>query len=135
MMRARFRFVEHGWWLGFVVLALAAATRGAERPTLTTAAQIRKLSAEEADTRIPVKLQGVLTFFDQRTPSRQFRFLQDETAGIYIYPTGSTDLSGAAAGQRAEVEGTTGRGEFAPVVMVQRIRLLGPGEFPAAKPV
>jgi PAS domain S-box-containing protein len=134
-MRLRIRFAEHFCIVGLLALMFAGPASAAERPPLTTAEQIRSLSADEADKRYPVRLQGVLTFFDQRERSRQFRFLQDETAGIYIYPTSSADLRGASAGLRAEVEGTTGRGEFAPVVMVQRIRLLGPGEFPKAKPV
>src|SRR5262245_18976389 len=133
-MRARFRFGERGLW-GLLLILLATPVPGAERPVLTTAEQVRRLSAEEADSRFRVRLEGVLTFFAQRTPSRQFRFLQDETAGIYIYPTSSADLTTAAAGQRVEIEGYTGRGEFAPVVFIKRFGVLGEGSFPASKRV
>lgn len=102
-------------------------------PELRTAEEVRQLSAEEAERHYPVRLQGVLTFFDQSTPVKAFRFLQDETAGIYIYPPG--DFTNAVAGERVEVEGHTSQGEFAPVVDAERMRVLGPGNFPAAKPV
>lgn len=119
-------------WLFFVVALLPAAA-DEPLPVLRTAQEIRQLSATEAARRYPVQLKGVLTFFDQRTPGKEFRFLQDDTAGIYIYPP--ADVAGAAAGQQAEVDGFTGPGEFAPVVIVDHIRIVGPGTFPAAKPV
>jgi hypothetical protein len=120
-----------------LLLLLPAAMRvlgveGALRE-LRTAEEVRQLSEEEAERHYPVRLKGVLTFFDQRAPGKEFRFLQDETAGIYFYPP--ADVAEVTAGQRAEIEGHTGRGEFAPVVFVDRMRVLGPGNYPSAKPV
>jgi len=122
-------------WIWVWLLLLAGAWPGLaqELRVLRTAEEVRQLSADEAKKRQPVRLEGVLTFFDQRTPGKEFRFLQDATAGIYIYPP--ADVAGAAAGQRVRVEGFTGPGEFAPVVLVDRLTVLGPGTFPAAKPV
>jgi PAS domain S-box-containing protein len=127
---------KSGWRLPVLVLPLLLMrSMAADAPLreLHTAQEVRDLSASEAERHYPVRLQGVLTFFDQRTPSREFRFLQDETAGIYIYPP--ADANGATAGQCAEIEGHSDKGEFAPVVIVDRIRVLGPGNFPSAKPV
>jgi hypothetical protein len=94
-----------------LLLLLPAGSRalaaGSPLPELCTAQEVRDLSAAEAERHYPVRLQGVLTFFDQRTPGRAFRFLQDETAGIYIYPP--ADANGATAGQRAEIEGHSGQ--------------------------
>jgi len=117
-------------WLaaGWHALAAEAGLR-----TLHTAVEVRQLSSAEAERRYPVHLEGLLTFYDQRAPDKQFRFLQDDTAGIYLYPL--ADVPGAVMGQRVEVDGYTGRGEFAPVVWVEHMRLIGPGTFPAAKPV
>jgi len=47
---------------------------------LTTAVEVRSLSALEADRHYPVKLRGVVTFYDEALYSR---FVQDETADIY----------------------------------------------------
>lgn len=111
----------------------AAAQATNTNVVLRTAAAVRQLSPEEADRKLPVRLEGVLTFFDQRTPGKEFRFLQDDTAGIYIYPP--TYIEGAAVGKKVVVEGRTGRGEFAPVVLVDRLEVIGPGEFPTARRV
>lgn len=132
------RFMESdlAFGLGLVLLlagGLRLAAADAPLPVLRTAEAVRQLSATEAERRYPVRLDGVLTFFDQRAPDKQFRFLQDQTAGIYLYPV--TNITGVAAGQRVEVEGYTGSGEFAPVVWVQQMHVLGPGKFPDAKPV
>ena len=112
-----------------------ASTIAAELPELHTASQVRALSAEEAERHQPVRLRGVLTFFDQKTPTHEFRFLQDETAGIYFYLDNTVSTAGLVAGQRLELEGETGKGEFAPIVFARRIQVLGPGTFPGAKPV
>jgi PAS domain S-box-containing protein len=106
-----------------------------ELPVLRTAQEVRRLTAEQADRHYPVRLEGVLTFFDERTPTRAFRFIQDETAGIYFYPDTSIAPLTLATGQKVVLEGQSGKGEFAPVVQAHRIQILGEGTFPVAKPV
>ena len=102
---------------------------------LRTAAQVRRLSAQQADLHYPVRLRGVVTFFDESIPTRAFRFIQDDTAGIYFYVDGSTNNPPLRVGQWVEMEGVTGAGSFAPVVTSHRIRILGDAKLPAAKPV
>lgn len=102
---------------------------------LHTAAQVRRLTTQQADFHYPVRLRGVVTFFDEKIPTRAFRFIQDETAGIYYYVDGSTNNPPLHAGQLVEMEGVTGAGSFAPVVTSQRIRILGEEKLPEAKPV
>jgi PAS domain S-box-containing protein len=99
---------------------------------LTSAAQIRQLTPDEAGRHYPVRLHGVITFFNQ---GQFFRFIQDDTAGIYFYLPDSTNNPTLTAGQLVELTGTTSPGEYAPIVSVNQIRVLGPGTFPAAKPV
>jgi PAS domain S-box-containing protein len=117
--------------LGFACFSTVAA----DLPELRTAAQVRSLSAEEADRHYPVRLRGVLTFFDQKTPTHEFRFLQDETAGIYFYVDNAALIPPLRTGQTLELEGQTGKGEFAPIVIARRISVLDSGTFPQAKPV
>jgi signal transduction histidine kinase len=104
-------------------------------PELRTAREIRELSPAEAERHYPVHLRGTVTFFDQRISTAAFRFVQDETAGIYFYPQTSGEITNLAAGQLVEIEGLTGRGEYAPVVQARGIRMVGEGKFPAARPV
>jgi PAS domain S-box-containing protein len=99
---------------------------------LQTAEQVRQMPREMAARQNPVHLRGVVTFFDQKN---YFRFLQDDTAGIYFYLGSSPDNPPLAAGQLVEMDGEVSPGEFAPIVIPSKIQILGTGVFPAAKPV
>lgn len=80
----------------------------------------------------PVRLRGVVTFFDERLYSR---FIQDSTAGIYLqFPTNATPPS-LISGQIVEVQGTVNPGEYAPVVMVDTVSVLGQASLPEPKRV
>lgn len=87
---------------------------------------------EQAAHHYPVRLRGVVTFFD---PSQFFQFVQDDTAGIYFSLDALPKQPLLAAGQLVEMEGEATLGEYAPIVMVRRIQILGQGTFPAARSV
>lgn len=97
---------------------------------LRTAAEVRGLTVAEAQRQTRVKLQGVVTFFDETLFSR---FIQDETAGIYLRE--STNTPWLTPGQWVEVEGVTSPGEYAPIVEPERVRVIGVAPLPAARPV
>lgn len=99
---------------------------------LRTAQQVRQLTPEQATRHYPAKLRGVVTFFDQ---NQFYRFIQDDTAGIYFQLDDSPDNPPLAAGQLVEIEGETSPGEFAPILEPHRFQILGEGAFPKAKPV
>ncbi len=99
---------------------------------LRTAAEVRRLTADEAEKKLPVSLKGVLTYLD---PDRFYRFIQDDTAGIYFHTEGAAELTPLAAGQLVELEGVTGKGEFAPVIQARQVKVLGEGPFPPARQV
>jgi hypothetical protein len=56
---------------------LRSAAQTAPTNEITSAAQIRHFSREQADLRYPVRLQGVVTYFDDRIRTKSFRFIQD----------------------------------------------------------
>jgi PAS domain S-box-containing protein len=98
--------------------------------TLTTALEIHSLGEKDADRGFPVRLSGVITYYD---PMWGNMFVQDSTGGIYVdAPGGQTNL---AAGQIVEVEGVTDAGEFAPIVSRPRFKAEGPGKMPEASVV
>jgi PAS domain S-box-containing protein len=97
---------------------------------LRTAQDVRGLAVDQAGLHESVRLRGVVTFFDERLFSR---FMQDETAGIYLRE--STNLPPLTPGQVIEVEGTTSPGEYAPIIEPVRVRVIGEGRLPAAVPV
>jgi len=120
-------------WLMLLVLmaglALANQVFGEE---LTTVAAVRGLTAEQAQQKIPVRLHGVVTFYDEASFSH---FIQDETAGIYLqFPTNVAPPP-LIPGQVVEVNGVGSPGEYAPVVTVAAVTLTGVMPLPIAKPV
>jgi signal transduction histidine kinase len=96
--------------------------------TISHAAQIRRLSTEQARLGYPVRIRGVIT---DDVPAPDF-FVQDSTAGIYVegshYPIFPHHL-----GDLVEVEGISGPGRFAPVIREQQTRVLGRGTLPTAR--
>ena len=116
---------------GFAVLCallLFVWSVAAQQQTeIRTAAEVRRLTAAEAAQRLPVRLRGVVTFFDENLFSR---FVQDDTAGIYL----GTNTPALKAGLVVEIEGTTSPGEYAPIVETERVKVIGEGSLPAAKP-
>lgn len=109
-------------------LLLAHSAGAAE--VLHTAAAVRGLTIEQAQAKVRVKLRGVVTFFDSNLYSR---FIQDETSGIYLYDSGLPVFF--APGDVVEVEGTSSPGEYAPIVVPERITAVGKSDLPAPKRV
>ena len=97
---------------------------------LRTAAEVRSLTADEAQQQRRVRLRGVVTFFEETLYSR---FIQDETAGVYLFD--SALPIHLIPGQLVEVVGTTSPGEYAPIVVPKEINVIGEVPLPAAKPV
>lgn len=108
----------------------SAPSRDTALPELRTAEQVRRLTTDEAARHYPVRLRGVVTFYDQNLFSR---FAQDDTAGIYL-----GDYANPVPlppGQMVEIVGTTSPGEYAPIVTPQTVHVIGTGALPPAKPV
>ena len=126
-------WVRAGWrFLTLVLLlTLLAGSRVAGRAdSLHTVAAVRGLSPEQAPLQIPLHLRGVVTFFDEQLYSR---FIQDDTAGIYLQASTNTPL--LLPGQLVEIEGVSNPGEYAPVVLVKHLTILGMAPLPPPKPV
>ena len=124
------RFALPASFLFFLVLppATPVCGQGASNQVLRFAEQVRQLSPEQAGKHLPVQLKAVVTFHDGALYSR---FVQDETAGIYLQET--TNMPPFSAGQLVEIEGETDAGEYAPIVVLRSIKVLGDAQLPAAK--
>ncbi len=102
-------------------------------PELTNAAQVRNLPAQEAARHYPVHIRGLVTFYDQKNFTR---FVQDESAGIYFYwPDALASQYNLKTGELVDILGQSSQGDYAPIIEVQHIQLLGQGTFPKAKAV
>ena len=122
-------FVAAGFYLGMLLSSLDAS---GQVEALHSVAAIRGLTVEQTQQRIPVQLRGVVTFFDENLYSR---FLQDDTAGIYLRFSANAAQPLLAPGQQVEVSGVASPGEYAPVVIVDSVRVTGERPLPSAKPV
>jgi PAS domain S-box-containing protein len=104
------------------------AERPAELPVLTTALQVRDLTADKAGWKYPAKLQGVVTFY---LPERRL-YIQDRTAGTYIGMR-LTNAPAIKAGDLVEISGFTDPGLFAPIVAATQIVVVGSSPLPDAR--
>ncbi|MBK9139362.1 MAG: sensor histidine kinase [Verrucomicrobia bacterium] len=127
------------WWVGMALVL--GATAGADSASvelspalpivLTNAAQVHALPAELAAQNLPVRLHGVVTHYHPQL-SEGLCF-QDETDGVYV---SLTDFRpGVRRGDRVMIEGVTGAGDYAPVVLLRRLQNLGRGELPEPEKV
>lgn len=89
---------------------------------------MRSLTPQQAGGHLPVRLKGVVTYWEIYS-----RFVQDETAGIYLRE--NTNLPAVKAGQIVEIEGVTSPGEYAPIIVPIAVKVVGDGNLSAARPV
>jgi signal transduction histidine kinase len=89
------------------------------------------LEPEEAQRGLPVRLRGVVTYYDARLHNL---FLQDATEGIFTLVAQNMETN-IAAGQEIEVEGVSDKGDYAPMVKASAIRVLGMGQLPVPRQV
>jgi signal transduction histidine kinase len=111
-------------------LVATAWAQGSKRtlPLLTHADQVRQLSPEQAALGYPVRVRGVVT---DDVPAPDF-FVQDSSAGIYVEGATSTNVP-HHFGDMIEVEGITGPGKFAPVIIEQKSRVIGTASLPKSR--
>jgi len=98
---------------------------------LTNAQQLRELDPETAGENLPVRMVGVVTYYDATLFNL---FFQDATVGIFVLV--ASDISTHfAAGQEIEVVGVSGKGDYAPIVKASAIRVLGKAQLPVPRRV
>ncbi len=96
----------------------------AQRPVLTTVAEIKHLKREEAMRGYPVRIRGVVTWSD-----RTAVVLQDATSGIFVDEVELDDSYHLRLGEDWEVEGVT-VAQFSPMVHARRVARFGRGVMP-----
>lgn len=110
---------------------LMSAEPARSADALTNAAQVHSISPELADQRMAVRLEGVITHYHpQRSDGLSF---QDATDGVYVSLQGQKPQ--VKVGDRVVIEGETGSGDYAPIVLLRRLQNLGPGKLPIPEKV
>jgi PAS domain S-box-containing protein len=101
-------------------------------PAITKAIDIRKMPISEAKRGYPVRLKGVVTFYDPEEPDL---FVQDATIGIWVNLEIVKPNVPLRAGDVVEVEGVTEAPDFAPQVGNPHFIVLGQASLPPARTV
>jgi signal transduction histidine kinase/CheY-like chemotaxis protein len=122
---SRFLSIAGVSWVIGALLALVPA-RGAA--PIESAAAVRALPAAEANKAFPVRLRGVVTYFDPTTP--EF-FIQDKSGGIWIGWTSKFPMP--HQGDLVELRGVTTQIDFAPDIAKPTWTLLGHAPLPLPK--
>ncbi|HWD93319.1 MAG TPA: ATP-binding protein [Verrucomicrobiae bacterium] len=110
---------------GQVTIRNEYAWSDASSNLLTTASQIRRLKAEEAQKHIPVKIRGVVIY-----ASPAAAVLQDSSGGVFISSSGGVWKKAPKVGEFWEMEGLTDSGLFSPVVAADKSAFLGYAPLP-----
>jgi signal transduction histidine kinase/CheY-like chemotaxis protein len=105
----------------FSEIAFAATTV----PVLNTLAQIQALTSDQAAQLLPVRVKATVTYYD---PAHWMMIVQEDGRGVYVTGPYHLDLH---PGDRVEIVGRTSRGDYAPSIQPETVRLLGPGPVPA----
>jgi len=107
------------------VLAACAIARGEGPSRLDSIFQVLQLTNEEAEAGRHFLLRAQVTLFDWNA---YYLFVQDGPVGIFSErPAAKIDLK---PGDWIEAEGVTGRGGFAPILKIDRIKVVGHGPLP-----
>jgi signal transduction histidine kinase len=96
-------------------------------PVLTTAAQVKELSREEAGRGYPVVIRGTVIGIISGFPSI---VIQDASSGIFVMSKTLGRPDPPQIGERWEIDGVTSPGDFAPTVQAQKMKRLGQGRLP-----
>jgi signal transduction histidine kinase len=117
-----------------LVLASSWIATGAEPavpPPLTTCADVRALTQEQAQAGRQVRLRGVVTF----VPPWPWHFTISDGTGLWVGPPAIErrvhPFPSLRPGDLVEVEGHTTEGHFAPIVAADRIVAIGRAVLPA----
>jgi len=109
-------------------ICLTADSPSKQLPLLTTARQVHDLNPDQASLGYPVRLRGVVTFYDAYQEGHRALFIADSTGEVFVAP-GFAPLLPLHTGSLVEVTGETDPGGFSPIVSHSTIRIL-PGSQP-----
>jgi len=108
-----------------IVRAAKANTTGAS--SLVKAEQVQTLTLDDARRHLPVHLRGVVT--SKGRPQDYWLSVQDDTRGIFV-DSHAISNSMPVSGDFYEIIGHSDAGDFAPIVVAERLVRLGRGELP-----
>ncbi len=106
--------------------AESVAASGVQLRTITTAREAHELSNKEAARGYPVHLRATIAFLDPTIVNgeRVGMFVHDATGGIFVFFTPGA-FGALPAGTLVDLEGVSAAGEYAPVITLRQLRVIG----------
>ncbi len=111
-------------------VASAGREPGGSLPVLTHVQDVRNLSPSEAKRSYPVHVRAVVTFVDAHGGEL---FVQDDTAGIFVFEREAVSDRPLRVGQLVTLTGVSAPADFAPSIASPRLTVLGTGTLPEPK--
>ncbi len=94
---------------------------------------LRVLPPEKAREGLPVRVEGVVTYFDRVV---RLLFISDGRDGIFVrLPAGHRLEFAPSPGDRVLIEGVSEAGDFLPVIAARRIEKIASGPLPEPRQV
>jgi signal transduction histidine kinase len=107
---------------------LETGTKNQPALPIRSVAEVQSLPLEEARRALPVRVRGVVTDSKEAIYERLMS-IQDDTRGIFVV-VDSLAIGLPGVGEYVEVQGHSGAGDFAPVIIAEKITSLGAGRVP-----
>jgi signal transduction histidine kinase len=104
--------------------AIDAPTPGA----MVSIKQVQSLPLTEARRTLPVRVQGVVTDA-KNSPYNHYISIQDDTRGIFAMLNSITNTR-VTVSEWVELEGHSAAGDFAPIIIADKVTVLGDGQLP-----
>ena len=126
------------WFELGVALAVLGIAAKADAPTGSRGSQPMQMSAmtvhnifpEAAAGSIPLQLNAVVTYYDPYIDTRHAAmFVHDSSGGVFVSLPSRPTLP-VKIGDRVLIDGVTGSGDFAPVVVGNSVRVIGHNQMP-----
>ena len=116
-----------------VAVAVPAVTP-ASLPTLTTAKAAHSLPSEQAKRQYPIHLRAVVTYYDPDTDPEVGAFFACDRTGCICVLTPRRPVLPLHAGTLIDMTGVSAPGNYAPVVTMVEVHVVGQGQLPGTPP-
>jgi signal transduction histidine kinase/CheY-like chemotaxis protein len=105
-----------------------AAVRDGKLPVLTSAAEVKRLTQQEASKRYPIRIRAVVTYCNA---DKWFLSVQDASGAVYV--ENYIHYFTFEPGQVLDIRGVSDPGSFAPIVSSPSIEVVGKAPLPSPK--
>jgi diguanylate cyclase (GGDEF)-like protein len=121
--------------LASILLCTAAAETPARAlRTLTTAHEAHDISLEEAARGYPVRIRGVVTYYDPYIDTRHAALFVHDSTGSIFFSLPSHPILPLKAGTLVEATGVSGTGDYAPLILNGHVKVIGNSHIPNTAP-